>query len=448
MKIANAVPLPLDYAEPLALPSAANAPSLAVENLWLCLHLPDFSLDVLAVEDQEAAHVVLEELKGRWLVQTASQAAQDCGVVANMSLNAAYALCPDMQAHRRNYLQEQTQLKQLADWAYQYTPLVSIIEPHGLLLEIQGSLQLFGGLKKLLHKLEKDFQQQWECAVQMALAPTPLASQLLAQYSMPVVVQQRADLRSVLAELPISSLFIDDKLLQRLHNIGARCLQDLWRLPRADLARRFGQALVKQLDQLLGDSPDIRSCHQPSLCFDESLELPAEIRDKSLLLSSAELLIKRLAQFLRQQDAGINRLLIYFYHYEHSASHVVLGFRQSTRDYEQMIALLQQQLDKLLLPSRVHALRLNVTELVPLLSVENALFPSHILPKADMQSTPDCIACRLLAKYWNNYRIAWGRLRSIIWTSWRITGRNMPGVISMMLHCLTVLLCHVVQPGC
>ena len=390
MKSSNALPLPLDYPEITRLPAAANAPVLAPQNLWLCLHLPYFSLDVLGVEDDDKPHVVLHETAGRWLIHTANPLARETGVVSGMSLNAAYALCPDMQIHRRDYLQEQTQLKCLADWAYQYSPLINIVEPQGLLLEVQGSLQLFGGLENLLEKLENAFQQQWSCEIQRAITPTPLGSQLLAEYGMPVIVQHTSDLRSVLSKLPIETLSFEDyKVFQKLHNIGVRNLQDLWRLPRPDLARRFGQNLVKHLDQLLGYSPDIRAQHEVPLCFDESLELPAEIIDKQLLLSSAELLLKRLVLFLQQQDAGITRVFFYLYHYEHPVSHIILGFRQSTRDYAHILDLLQQQLDKVTLPSKVNSLRLNVTEIVPLSGIENTLFPSHILPREEKQSSPE-----------------------------------------------------------
>ncbi|MDX1811241.1 MAG: DNA polymerase Y family protein, partial [Gammaproteobacteria bacterium] len=390
MKKANALPLALDYPEVRPLPPAANTVAPVVENLWLCIHLPYFALDVLAVDEDEQPHVVLYEQKGRWLIHTANQAAQAQGVVRHMALNAAYALCPEMQVHRRDYLQEQSQLKRLADWAYQFTPEISILAPQGLLLEVKGSLQLFGGLSQLLTHIQHTLQEEWAYHTQMSVTPAPLASQMLAQYGQALIVEQASDLRSVLAELPIEALLLEDyKLFQKLHNIGARQLQDLWRLPRPDLARRFGQALVKHLDQLLGLRPDIRARHEIPLCFDESLELPAEISDKKLILSSAELLLKRLVQYLQQQDAGLNRLLLRLYHYEHTATQVTLGLRQNSRNYQHILDLLQQQLDKVQLPSKVNALRLSVKDILPLEACASNLFPAHILPQEKQQNDPE-----------------------------------------------------------
>src|SRR5207253_7296881 len=44
-------------------------------------------------------------------------------------------------------------LEHVAAWACQFTPRVSLEPPHGLLLEVEGSLRLFGGLERLLERL-------------------------------------------------------------------------------------------------------------------------------------------------------------------------------------------------------------------------------------------------------------------------------------------------------
>lgn len=390
MKISNALPLPLDYPESSALPPAANMPAGMTQDLWLCIYLPYFALDVLALVDDGKPHVALHEQAGRWLVHSACPLAQAKGVVPHMSLNAAYALCPELETHRRDYLQEQSQLKRIADWAYQFTTMINTVSPQVLLLEVRGSLQLFGGLESLLNKIQATLQEQWGYHAQLAVAPTPLASQLLAQYGQQVIVEELEDLRSVLASLPLETLLLEDhKLFKKLANVGIRQLQDLWRLPRDAVARRFGQALVKHLDQLLGLHPDIRPLHEVSLCFDESVELPAEIDDKQILLHAAEPLLKRLQTFLQQQDAGLNRLLLRLYHFDHPASHVVLGFRQSTRHYHHILELFQQQLDKTTLPAKVNALRLSVQDIVPLDIRERSLFAAHVLPEEKTYQDPD-----------------------------------------------------------
>ena len=121
----------------------------------------------------------------------------------------------------------------------------------------------------------------------------------------------------------------------------------------------------------------------------EFLELPAEISDKKLILSSAELLLKRLVQYLQQQDAGLNRLLLRLYHYEHTATQVTLGLRQNSRNYQHILDLLQQQLDKVQLPSKVNALRLSVKDILPLEACASNLFPAHILPQEKQQNDPE-----------------------------------------------------------
>ena len=380
MKTTNALSLPLDYPATAPLPPVASQPAAATQKLWLCIDFPCFALDVLGVADDAGPHGVLEEKAGRWLIAAACPRAQEKGIEAGMGLNAAYALCPELHAHRRDSLQEQLQLKRLADWACQYSSLVSLVLPRALLLEVGASMSLFGGLPALLRRIQTTLREQWSYHARLAVTPTPLASQVLAQWGQSVVIETMEDLRPLLAKLQVHALpLADDKLPDKLGKTGVRHLQDLWRLPRNALARRFGVELLKRLDQLLGMAEDIRPLHEPPLQFDESRELPAETADKSLLLFALEPLLRQLVTFLQQRDAGINRLLVRLYHYQAPVTQLWVGTRQSTRQYAQLLTLLQQQLDNIRLPEKVCALRLGVQEMVPLALQENRLFSPHVL---------------------------------------------------------------------
>ena len=71
-------------------------------------------------------------------------------------------------------------LPPIAAWACQFTPRVSLEPPQELVLEIEGSLRLFGGLGRLEEKLRLG-ANALGFAFHMATAATPRAALWLAR---------------------------------------------------------------------------------------------------------------------------------------------------------------------------------------------------------------------------------------------------------------------------
>jgi len=375
---------------PLLLPSlnvakqAANQANVKVKiktqaELWLCLFVPRLSLELLG-QQTDTPKIVLKEVAGRFLVHTPCDLAADYGVSSNMTVNAAYALCPDLQLHHRDLEKEKTQLIAMADWAQQYTPMVSIAEGNNLLLEISASLDLFGGLSALKQRIETDFSRDWAYSLQTAVSPTPLASRMLARFSDAPLVERSEDLRSILGKLPITELLLNEKkLLEKLQKIGVANLQDLWRLPRASLARRFGQRLIKHLDKLLAYQADPQPLHQEPVFFDASIELPYEASNNKSVSIVAGQLLQQLESFLRQRDASVAQLIFRLSHFDKTSQDLPIGFRQCTRDAEHIHDLLEEHLSRLRLSAAVCEVRLLVNEILPFIAHNKAVFSAHVL---------------------------------------------------------------------
>src|SRR3979490_2157888 len=140
-------------------------------------------------------------------------------------------------------------LEHVAAWACQFTPRVSLEPPHGLLLEVEGSLRLFEGLERLLERLREGLD---------AMEPT-------AHPALPAVA--RAGLwrarggGAKLEEVPLEVTGFDSGAFFR--NIGISTVGELLKLPREGLARRCGQALLDDLDRALGTVPEARGSSMP-----------------------------------------------------------------------------------------------------------------------------------------------------------------------------------------
>src|SRR6185503_1666339 len=147
-------------------------------------------------------------------------------------------------------------LERVAAWAIQFTPAVSLAQPAEVLLEIAGSLTLFGGLKRLWNELSEGLRTLG-LTVSMACAPTPLAALWFARAGLAVRLQHADALKVSLPDLPLEVMQFAPEALALLQNVGARTVGDCLALPRDGLARRLGSLdFVEDLDRALGTFPD------------------------------------------------------------------------------------------------------------------------------------------------------------------------------------------------
>ena len=121
--------------------------------LWLALQFPRLPLDVLG-EAVSAHPVVVSESDGsRRRVVDCNAAASGHGIRAGMPVSAAQALCAALHVVPRRLDDEARALTHRATWALRYTPMVALHGDDTILLEIETSFRLFGGLVPLLRKL-------------------------------------------------------------------------------------------------------------------------------------------------------------------------------------------------------------------------------------------------------------------------------------------------------
>jgi protein ImuB len=259
-------------------------------------------------------------------------------------------------------------LHRLSLHAQQFTSLVSIEPPNALLLEIKGSLKLFGSLERL-HALIDARWQALALQVSSAVAPSALAALWCARVGKPLALEDAATLAGRLAELPIACTAWDADRLQTLHSMGITRLGELLRLPRAGLARRLGPAAVLDLDIALARQPGPRRAFVARQRFRERCEFETEIDNVAYLGKALEPLIGRCAQFLRERQAGVQTLELKLRHRAGPATRVRLGLASVTSERRRLADVLDQQLSRLELSAPVRALELVSGTLQPLSAV-------------------------------------------------------------------------------
>jgi protein ImuB len=296
------------------------------------------------------------------------------GVRNGMKLSAASALVPDLVYRQRNRETETLALNQLATWASQFTPSVSLQPPAGLLLEIEGSLRLLGGVRQILSAIKRECTVMGY-AVAVACAPTVMAAWLLARASSEKIVSARIAIRDAISPLPITALDCDQPALEALHAIGARTIGDVLALPRDGVARRFDAALLNQLDRALGAAPEARTFFAIPPRFEAAVEFAYDVANAEALLFSAKRLLTQLAGFLAARCGGIQRFRITLLHEGVAATVLEVGLAMPARELERFVILVRERFATVALPALVRQMRIEADEIYELAGNTLGLFP-------------------------------------------------------------------------
>jgi protein ImuB len=358
--------------------------------LWLALHLPRLSLEAFCasaglVADDAAAPPVA--LLSRHAVAEANAAAARRGVRPGLKRATALALAPDLRFGQADAARDAQALTAVAHAALAFTPAVTLDGDHTVLLEVQASLRLFGGPARLLQHLR--------CAlaplghrVHVAAAPTALGAALLARWRDDLAhgphVHDLSALRARLDAVPVWLLGPGREHWEALQGMGLATLADLRALPRAGLARRFGEALLDDLDRARGDRPDPRQWVTLPPVFDARLELAARADTTDQVLHAADVLLARLVAWAQAQHAGVAAFALRMQHEprhrdraqpEHTELAVALA--ESSADAAHLRVLLREHLARTTLAAPTLELRLCCERLVRGMPPSGDLFPTR-----------------------------------------------------------------------
>ena len=359
--------------------------------LWIALDFPCLPLETFALA---SAHAEPWAIADGTDVLVCNQPAHALGVRPGMRLSAACALSPQLNYRLRDAAAETATLTTLAAWAGQFTPNVSLEPPRALLLDIEGSLRFFGGIRPILQALKRDLDAMGYSAT-MACAPTATAALLLARAGVQKIINCKRALEAVVATLPVAALECDARTAQTLHAVGVRNVGDLMALPRDGLARRCGQPLLDTVDRALGRLPAPRQFFAPPAQFDAKLELAAPVAHSEALLFAANRLLAQLTGFLAARNGGVQRFTLTLSHERGTATRIEIGLVMPTRDSKHLTLLVRERLAAIVLPAPVHALHLEANDILVLAEENRELFPDRNGAQGEWQKLVERLRARL-----------------------------------------------------
>jgi protein ImuB len=358
--------------------SFARTIAAVVTMLWFCAELPALGLEICArcMLDGARPTALVEDNR----VVACNEAALVDGVAIGSSLATAHSISPRLVNFCRDVAAEHNRLRFLADAAYRFSASVSIQEPSAILIEVDGSLKLFGGLYGLKRAFIGLLGELGHRA-HIGIGHTPLAALALARARENCNLPRfpgRNDVKPVVVEalrrLSLRHTEFDSATVERLSNMGIDTLGQVFRLPTAELGRRFGPKLLDYLDRISGQQPDPRILVTPTERFIAEINFLQTISNKEALSFPMQRLARDLGHWLIGRQLGVTRIGWRFAAFNSTETAMEIEFARPQQNSQTLLSISRLKLDALDLPDEVLTLQLSTIRLASWRDENRSLF--------------------------------------------------------------------------
>ena len=327
-----------------------------MSGLYLALCIDDLALAAARLGGAISPCVVVD--KGQ--VIAADPDAEAMGVVPGQSADTALAL-GNLRLSPRCTATENSLMRATADWAYRHSSWVHC-DQERLIMEVGGSLKLFGSLDTLWQRMQtRVLQRVGRC--RMGLGPSPAAALQFAQLEWQTLDIEQT--REWLPNIPLHSLPLDTSLLLKLQGMGLKSVGELLALPTADLARRFPQALLDYLHRLTGRRPDPRPLWSPAEQFDAWLHLQHPCRTSTALIFPLRHLLEQFEDYLKARQLQCTSLRLGIQQEDRSTITVDLDLGNGANHLNELLEPLKLKLPSIALSDQVSDLHISSASFQP-----------------------------------------------------------------------------------
>jgi protein ImuB len=300
-------------------------------------------------------HATILSVEGRLTVAAVDAGAAAAGIAPGMALADARARLPGLTVVPADPAGDARALAGLADWCGRYTPLTAVDGmaqgggDGGLLLEVAGSAHLFGGEAGLVADLLARLRRLGFAAT-AGLADTPGAAWAAARFLAAAsgwssVAPDQA--RARMAPLPVAALRLEPGVAAGLVRLGLARIGDLYGLPRAPLAARFGRGPGRRLEQMLGRLDEPISPRLPVPALIERLAFAEPIAHADDIARGLRRLLARLCAALEARGRGARRLELTLYRVDGTLQRAAVGTARAARQAGHLGRLFAEHLGRL-----------------------------------------------------------------------------------------------------
>jgi protein ImuB len=299
-----------------------------------------------------------------------------------MPLAEAQALARDLQSAPLDPPADRRVLEQLAEACEQFTPCVAIEEgdaPESLLLDISNLEHLWGSETKLAARVRNFFTRRGY-HVRLAVADTVGLAWALAHFAKMTnekPVSSFVIRHSSFQNLPVESLRISPDTAALLRELGIETIGQLLALPRDGLAQRFGDELLRRLDQLTGAAREVIEPHRALAPWKAVCSLEEPTADRAVIMHVFSQLVSRLTRRLATRDQGAVQLVCTLGSPGNHAMPFQIGLLEPTANPQQLLELIDLHLEQITLADEVDRVEIRATVVGRLGERQHELFESR-----------------------------------------------------------------------
>lgn len=374
------------------------------KKLWISLVFDQLSLEILSrgIRPDDTRPVVITEKRRVYRI---SPSAFDLGIAVGQSMDTAHSLSSNICLFERDPDKEVATLSHLAQWAYQFTPNVTIKSPDCLLLDITGCLSLFKGIDNLSNLIRNGLHQLGYHPV-MAVNHTPLAALLLARFSTSMQTTSpssptgttrgvhnnthkganeatRKSILDSIKHIPVQYLQTDAKHITALQQMGIGNIRKVFDLPTSSLRRRFDTYFADYLQRLIGDKPDPQNFISQKANFYHDITFLSDVDNLNSLVFPIKRLLKELSDFLTARQLQTNQFTWHFCHRNHGKKSFSIHLANAENEPKAFMTLSQLKLDQINDIKEVDAIALSSNQLFSTQSETTDLFSDHSFSDKD-----------------------------------------------------------------
>jgi protein ImuB len=263
-------------------------------------------------------------------------------------------------------------LGRLAEWLARYSPIVGLEEgpfPQSLLLDISGCAPCFHGEKNLLQRAIHELANEgW--VVRVALANTVGAAWALAHFA--DISSEDAE-RSLLS-FPVAALRLPPETVDALGKLGIEKIGQLTTLLRSSIPARFGETVLRRLDQALGRAAEVFVPHHPPPVVDANCSFDYPSDHPEQLHYVLDQLTKRITAALHHHHLGARRIECWLYSEEAEPVRIEIALCQPSDSVRHIGALIRTRLEQTLFAGAVCGMSLRVIAAEPIPDLQSEFF--------------------------------------------------------------------------
>jgi protein ImuB len=291
--------------------------------------------------------VIAKSGSKRWIA-AADQAATKLGLRVGMPAAKAQALVQGLVMIDADPSADLAALERLTLWALsQYSPVVAMDPPDGIVMDTEGADHLQGGEELMLSGLVNRFRGRG-LAARAAIADTWGAAHALARSTdRETIIIPRGETTKAINRLPLSLLRLPADIVGSLHTLGFGTVGDVAVTPRAPLTLRFGPEVGRRLDQMFGRLAEPIDPIRPADLVEVHKSFSEPIGAPETIEKYVSRLVRQLCQALEKRGLGVRRADLIVHRVDNTLQSLRAGTAKPARDIAWLTKLFRDRIEKI-----------------------------------------------------------------------------------------------------